>query len=784
MRRLVIAAALAAATLASTPHAARALPGGFTDALVRGGYGTLTTVEPLPDGRLLVLAQAGSLHVVDPATGASNVALGLTVCASSERGLLGVAVDPAFSANGYLYVYSTRSVGGTCVNRVSRFTMAGATVNPASEVVLLDRIPSTGGNHNGGDLHVASDGYLYVAIGDAGTDPRGNSGSAGANDAAQDLSLLNGKIVRITTTGAVPPTNPIVGTPGARSCATAGTSAPATARCTELFAWGLRNPYRFAFDPNTGDVRFFLNDVGQNTWEEVDEGGIGRNYGWNLNEGPCRTGTECTAPVPGYSGPIVAYSHSATGGACDYITAGAFVPNGRWPEAFDGGYLFADGGCGRIWLRSADGTYDLASPFAETGRNVTDMAFGAGGGDLSLYYVTIGGELRRITYDAPAPSASAPLAFAAVTPQRVYDTRIGTGGAGSGPVRAGTSRLVDVQAPTGTEAVLVNVTLEAPRGPTYLQAFPPRTERPATSVVNATFAGETVANAAVLPVDADGNVVVHVSTTTNVVIDVLGHFTSAPSGAAAGRFVPVDPARLVDSREPAGDTNAYTRSPSGVGALLTLDVAGRLGVPDGAGAVALAVTGIDGTSPGAGFVTVYAGGSRPTASNLNTAFTGDIRTNLVVSALDADGDLNVYLENVDDVAVDVVGWFTGPGAPVATAGRYVALAPTRIVDTRPPALGFGPLADGATGSLDVAAVPDTAAAIAQNLTVTETSREGYLTAFAAGGVRNTVSNLVYLAPDQTRAAFALTRLGAGGGASWYAQHATQLVVDAYGYFTG
>src|SRR5690606_28470352 len=116
--------------------------------------------------------------------------------------------DPAFLANGHIYLYYTRRAAaapGGCVNRVSRFTLNESNVDPASELVLLDNISSVNGNHNGGDLEFGADGYLYVAVGDAGRDPRGDSGGAGRNDAAQDLSLLNGKVLRVTTSGAPAP---------------------------------------------------------------------------------------------------------------------------------------------------------------------------------------------------------------------------------------------------------------------------------------------------------------------------------------------------------------------------------------------------------------------------------------------------------------------------------------------------------------------------------------------------------------------------------------------------
>jgi glucose/arabinose dehydrogenase len=252
-----------------------------------------TAIAPILDsGRALVLEKGGAVRVLQSdGTQMAGDALTLNVCTDSEEGLLGAAVDPGFASNGFVYLYYTRNAGNCAsssgrFNRVSRFKMTGDTIEPASEVVLLDNMNIPAGNHNGGDLHIGNDGDLYVSVGDGGTNPRGSGSSA-----AQDLSLLNGKILRITTSGAVPPDNPFVGAPEARSCATAGISAPTTAKCTEIYDYGLRNPFRFAFDPNTDATRFYINDVGQSTWEEVDAGGSGLNYGWDSREGFCNMGS-------------------------------------------------------------------------------------------------------------------------------------------------------------------------------------------------------------------------------------------------------------------------------------------------------------------------------------------------------------------------------------------------------------------------------------------------------------------------------------------------------------
>ena len=353
---LVLGLSAVAVSVAS-PAAAASVPPGFADSAV-ASFSRPTAVEWLPDSRIVVLEQDGRLRVGGP-TGGFSTAIDIGVCggSSGERGLLGFTHDPAFQSNGFVYVYYTHSAPGLpggCANRVSRFTLSGPTIDPASEVVFLDNISSRGGNHNGGNVEIGSDGFLYVSVGDAGIDPRSD---AGINDAAQDLSLLNGKILRITLDGHPAPGNPLTG-PDSAPCAMLGISAPRSTQCQEIFAWGLRNPYRFAFDRNDGSDRFFINDVGQSTLEEVDLGILGANYGWPEREGSCPRGDAPPCPPPaagsGFTQPLTDYGRSLG----TVITGGAFIPNGLWPEAYDGAYFFGDAGSGDIWVRFPNGSVD------------------------------------------------------------------------------------------------------------------------------------------------------------------------------------------------------------------------------------------------------------------------------------------------------------------------------------------------------------------------------------------------------------------------------------------
>ena len=150
------------------------MPPGFTDDTV-ASFSRPTAIDWLPDSRIVVLEQDGRVRV-GGTTGGFTTAIDIGVCGgtSGERGLLGFAYDPGFLSNEYVYVYYTHSAPGLpggCANRVSRFTLGGSVIDPASEVVLLDNISSRGGNHNGGNLEIGSDGFLYVSVGDAGREP-------------------------------------------------------------------------------------------------------------------------------------------------------------------------------------------------------------------------------------------------------------------------------------------------------------------------------------------------------------------------------------------------------------------------------------------------------------------------------------------------------------------------------------------------------------------------------------------------------------------------------------
>ena len=384
------------------PPAGAAVPSGWVDSLV-AGVGSPTAIAFTPDRRVLVTTQGGTVRVIEAGSLLATPALNLSaqLCSNSERGLLGIAVDPSFSANGYVFLYYSFKKAAACdsstVNRVSRFVMTGNTLG--SETVLIDNIHSPAGNHNAGDLHFGKDGLLYISVGDGGCDYAGG-GCGGANDAARDRNVLVGKILRVDRDGGIPAANPFQGAGTAR-CNVTGAAASGVI-CQETFAWGLRNPFRFAFDPNAAGTRFYINDVGQNAWEEIDEGVAGADYGWNVREGHCATGstTDCGPPPAGMTNPIFDYGRSD---GCDTITGGAFVPNGIWPAVFGGQYLFSDYGCGKIFRLEPNGSGGFNRIDFATGlgsNSAVHLAFGPYRSTQALYYTSYanGGEIRRIVY--------------------------------------------------------------------------------------------------------------------------------------------------------------------------------------------------------------------------------------------------------------------------------------------------------------------------------------------------------------------------------------------------
>src|SRR5438309_10660969 len=314
-----------------------------------------------PDGRLFVCQQGGQLRVIKNGSLLSTPFVSLTVDSSGERGLLGIAFDPNFATSHYLYVYYTVATS-PIHNRLSRFTAAGDTAVPGSEAIILelDNL-SSATNHNGGAIHFGPDGKLYIGVGE---------NANGAN--SQTLSNLLGKMLRINSDGSIPTDNPFYNT--------------ATGSNRAIWALGLRNPFTFAFRPGTG--RMFINDVGESTYEEINDGIAGSNYGWPITEGPTSN--------PAFRSPIYFYGHGTSDTTGCAIVGGAFYnpPVPQFPSSYTGKYFFADLCNG--WIRVFDPATGTATAFATGISSPVDLQVGPDG---ALYYLAqgSGGQVFRIS---------------------------------------------------------------------------------------------------------------------------------------------------------------------------------------------------------------------------------------------------------------------------------------------------------------------------------------------------------------------------------------------------
>ena len=367
---------------AGTSLFAATVPAGFTEALVASGLSTPTAMQFAPDGRLFVAQQGGALRVIKNGALLATPFLTVSVDANGERGLLGVAFDPNFASNQYVYVYYTVPAGPgvTVHNRISRFTANGDVAVPGSEVFIVDLddlSPAT--NHNGGAIDFGPDGKLYVAVGD-------NATSANA----QTLSNRHGKMLRYNADGSIPADNPFYGT--------------ASGEARAIWSLGLRNPFTFAQNPG-GTPAMFINDVGQGAWEEINAGAAGANFGWSTTEGDFNP-----ASHPAFTRPRFAYANDASTCA---ITGGAFYSpvTPTFPAQYQGMYFYADY-CAS-WIRVIDPTvvrpwttpatpFQTPTTFATGASNPVDLKVGPDG---ALYYLARGsGAVYRVQYGNSPPT--------------------------------------------------------------------------------------------------------------------------------------------------------------------------------------------------------------------------------------------------------------------------------------------------------------------------------------------------------------------------------------------
>ncbi len=454
MRRLALAIAIALIVPTLAQAADRELPPGFSWTEVATGITGGTALAVAPDGRAFVCEQTGALRVVSDGKLLERPFLHVEVDSWWERGLIGVALDPQFATNGFVYVcYVAKKPYPH--HKVSHFTARGDVAIEGSEVVLLegdDQNPIGGEypfGHQGGALHFGNDGKLYIGLGEQ---------SVGWP--AQRMDMLQGKILRINPDGSIPHDNPFV--------------ASAKGKYRAIWALGCRNPFTFAMQPETG--RIAIGDVG-GVREEINIGVRGANYGWpTVEHGP-------TADAR-FRGPIHHYPTSS-------ITGLVFVPgDSNFPPESRGRLLFADFMLGWIKAIDVDNPRDVAE-FGRNFRRISDMAFGPDGGLYLLErdawvvdkdFKPRTGRLLKVRYQ---PGASLPSPKRNEVADVPFPTILPAPGRYSGPiaVRLTLGRAGDIVRYTtdGHEPTLASTTYRDPipvASPTTLRTAPSATASP------------------------------------------------------------------------------------------------------------------------------------------------------------------------------------------------------------------------------------------------------------------------------------------------------------------
>jgi glucose/arabinose dehydrogenase len=365
---------------------------------VEDAFPNLTFNQPVEicsagDGtnRLFVIEQTGAIRVFENSknTSASKIFLDISdhVLYGGEQGLLGLAFHPNYGENGYFYVnYVADNPRRTIIARYSVMANDPDQADQNSELVLLEvNQPFT--NHDGGQLAFGADGYLYIGLGDGGSggDPFGN---------AQNTSSLLGKILRIDVDSpsggrnyGIPADNPFAGN--------------ALGYREEIYAYGLRNPWRFSFDPPTGTL--WVADVGQNQREEIDLVEKGKNYGWNIMEGTLCYSPSTGCDQTGLELPVWEYGRDE--GIC---VIGGFVYRGSTLAGLYGAYVYGDYGSGSIWALQYDGTSaPVNTLLVDTALSITSFGLDE---NSELYFTAFDGKIHTLSQtNVAALTISAPV---------------------------------------------------------------------------------------------------------------------------------------------------------------------------------------------------------------------------------------------------------------------------------------------------------------------------------------------------------------------------------------
>ncbi|HXJ40148.1 MAG TPA: NPCBM/NEW2 domain-containing protein, partial [Bryobacteraceae bacterium] len=483
------------------------LAAGFSQTVVASGFTFPTNWVFLPDGRMLIIEKHGIIKVFKNGAVLPTPLMDISNLVNDywDRGLIGVAADPNFASNGFIYLAYTyendaTQYSGPKTARLSRFSVVGDTASPASERVILgtlvgstcdnfaigaDCLPSDGPTHSVGSVKFDASGNIFFTMGD------GASFNVIAPDdfRGQHLDSLGGKLLHITPTGSGISTNPFW-------------NGTASANRSKVWSLGLRNSYRMSLRPGTG-IPYF-GDVGWYTWEEVNVGNAGANLGWPCYEGVGQQSGYAPDPTcqslyslgtAGVQAPLYTYNHNNLSSA---VTGGVFSTGTNYPAQFQGAYFFGD--YAQSWLRylRVDAANNLIG-------GPSDFLFGADGPvaidqgpDGNLYYVSITkGELRKLTYVGGAPP---PLTVVSVSPAAGS-----TGAAVSATVQATFSSLLDPSTVTGTTFTLSQQGTPVTATITYNGAGPTAILTPATSLQPSLTYTATVKGGASGVKDLSGN---------------------------------------------------------------------------------------------------------------------------------------------------------------------------------------------------------------------------------------------------------------------------------------
>ncbi|GAA2613908.1 hypothetical protein Adu01nite_06510 [Paractinoplanes durhamensis] len=370
-----MAALLVAVVVLVTPRFAYAAPpADFDKTTLADGLDAPTAFRFAPDGRVFIAEKNGALRLIKGGVLQTAPMITVSTANSDERGLLGLELDPDFAANHYLYLAYTHVEN---LDRLSRFTVVGDTVDPASEKVLLKSNQQANVFHHGGEVRFGPDGKLYWSLGMNVYNPN-----------APSLGTIHGKVLRINSDGTIPPDNPFVGTPGAE---------PA------IWAYGLRNTFRFDVVPNGPNAGKLLGgDVGGSHFEELNLIEKGADYGWPYAEGVC---AGC-----GYAQPVYAYPHTAPPASAGSITAVSVYTGDKFPP----GVYFADYTLGFIKYLTMDETYTSVVSVHNFDLDAGTPVQLSTGPDGNLYQLDIyPGAFYKI---APSGGNRAPVAKAAASP--------------------------------------------------------------------------------------------------------------------------------------------------------------------------------------------------------------------------------------------------------------------------------------------------------------------------------------------------------------------------------